>query len=63
MQFNKEQKDILSKYFIDISRFTFTALVVGKFIAPNIQDWVFLLGVFFTIVTLVIALIMKKEGD
>ncbi|MBI5328684.1 MAG: hypothetical protein HZB80_10425 [Deltaproteobacteria bacterium] len=63
MQFNKEQKDILSKYFVDVSRFTFTALVVGKFIAPNIKDWVFLLGVFFTIVTLAIALIMKKEGD
>lgn len=62
MKFNNEQKDLLAGYLIDLSKFSFTALVVGKFVTPDIKNWVFVVGMVFTVATVVISLLLKKRG-
>ena len=61
MTLSKEQKDVLSEYLSGISKITFTGLVLAKFIDPDkIAAWDFAGGSVLTLVSLLMALFLKK---
>ena len=63
MGLTKHQKENASKYFLDISKYTFGAIVVAKFISPNpMPEWIFWLGLFFAVTTFLIGIFLDKGG-
>jgi len=59
----KRQKENAGRYFLDVSKYTFGAVVVAKFISPApIPEWVFWLGVSFAVSTFLIGIFIDKGG-
>lgn len=64
MRLTKRQKENASKYFLDISKYAFGAVVVGKFISlTSIPEWVFWLGLCFAVLTFLSGIFLDKGGD
>ena len=61
----EKQKNNLAKFFYDIAKIDFAALVVAQFANPsNIRFWTVSLGIISTIIPLLIALSLdRKEGE
>jgi hypothetical protein len=58
-----KQREYVAKYFLDVSKLAFAAIVIGKFVSPNpIPSWIFGGGIVFSVLTVLIAFVVDK-GD
>lgn len=59
---NKKQKKEISKYLFDVSKLTFAAVVVGRFVShQQIHRWVFIGGLILCIVAFVVSVVLLKD--
>lgn len=59
---DKNQKEVLIKFLLEVFKFNFGGLVIGFVIAPvKIHGWVFFVGLLFSFLCLCIAVILAKE--
>ena len=57
----KRQMENLSKYLFDISKWSFGAIVLSKFISMTpIPTWIFVIGIVFSISTFLVAFFLDK---
>ena len=57
-----KQKTNLAKFFYDIAKIDFAALVVAQFANPsNLKYWILIVGIIATIAPLIVALNLDKE--
>ncbi len=60
----EKQKNNLAKFFYDIAKIDFAALVVAQFANPsNIRFWTLALGIISTIIPLLIALSLDRKEN
>ena len=58
----EKQKNNLAKFFYDIAKIDFAALVIAQFANPSrIRFWTLFLGIISTIIPLLIALSLDKK--
>lgn len=59
-----KQKENVAKYLFDISKLAFAGIVIGKFVSVNpIPSWVFILGVIFSVLTLIGAIVIDQGEE
>ena len=60
----EKQKTNLAKFFYDIAKIDFVALVVAQFANPsNLKYWILIVGIIATIVPLLVGFILDKEEN
>lgn len=61
---NEKQKNNLAKFFYDIAKIDFAALVVAQWANPShLKYWILIVGIVATIVPLLVGIIMDKEEN
>jgi hypothetical protein len=61
MPLTSRQKEYVAKYLLDVSKLAFVGIVIGKFVSPNpIPTWIFFVGVVFSILGPVVAIIIDR---
>ena len=58
----EKQKNNLAKFFYDIAKIDFAALVVAQFANPsNLKYWILIVGIIATIVPIFVGLVIDKQ--
>ncbi|MGQ3684942.1 MAG: DUF6722 family protein [Candidatus Loosdrechtia sp.] len=61
---NEKQKNNLIKFFYDIAKIDFAALVVAQFANPSkVRFWTLFLGIIATVIPLLIAYTLDRKED
>ncbi|GAB61277.1 MAG: hypothetical protein DWB56_13950 [Candidatus Jettenia sp.] len=61
---NEKQKNNLAKFFYDIAKIDFAALVVAQLANPShLKYWILIVGIIATIVPLFVGFILDKEEN
>lgn len=59
---NEKQKNNLAKFFYDIAKIDFAALVVAQFAnSNNLKYWILIIGIIATIVPLIVGFLLDKK--
>ena len=62
LNMTEKQKTNLAKFFYDIAKIDFAALVVAQFANPsNLKYWILIVGIIATIIPLLVGFILNKE--
>lgn len=58
----EKQKTNLAKFFYDIAKIDFAALVVAQFANPaNLKYWILIVGIIATIIPVLVGLVIDKQ--
>ena len=62
LSMNEKQKTNLAKFFYDIAKIDFAALVVAQFANPsNLKYWILIVGIIATIIPILVGLVIDKQ--